>query len=67
MVIKAPVPKLAKLNVNVVPETAPEMVEYSPANEQVEIVVVVLLVGMVAEPKELANVQPLEGNGQFIH
>jgi hypothetical protein len=60
-------PPPENVNCKVVPDTAPEIVEYSPAKEQVEIVVNTLLVGIVAEPNDEAKVQPLAAIGQFKH
>jgi len=62
--MNAPVPKLEKVKLSVVPATAPNMVEYSPAKEQPDIVVSALLPGNVADPKEDAKVQPAGGAGQ---
>ena len=44
------------VNLRVIPETAPEMVEYSPAYEQVEMVTTAPAVLMVAEPYEVVFV-----------
>ena len=43
------------------------MVEYSPAKEQVDIVVSAPEVLMVAVPNEDENVQPPTGGAQFRH
>ena len=55
------------VNCSVLPATAPLIVEYSPANEHVVIVAVILLVGTVAVANDELNVQPLAAIGQFKH
>lgn len=55
------------VNLSVWPFTAPLIVENSPANEQVDIVTTTFDAGIVADPNELANVQPGGGAGQLVH
>ena len=44
---------MVKVNLKVWPFIAPVIVEYSPANEQPEIVTIELLAGIAADPKAL--------------
>ena len=55
------------VNFSVCPATAPLIVEYSPANEHVDIVTTAPMASIVADPKEDVFVQGPGGAVQVVH